>query len=956
MGNVKRILSVVLVYTLSVIAGNGTKTNYTRYLSKVYPVQREMPAYSGMILVKRPESLYRGGDQIWQQALRKVNATGISREFPNQQPASPLASILRIEIPQNQNVYDAAEAFLDDPRVIWAEPLYIRRIGFDVNDPLTGSQWFLDSLHCTQAWDLARGNASIVIGIVDTGVELAHPDLQANIWTNPGEIPGDGIDNDHNGYIDDVHGWDFGNNDANPNPSSNTAATERWHGTTVAGAASAVTDNGIGIAAPAFNAGIMAVKVAEDNDPEQNIIDSHRGVVYAADQGADIINCSFGGAGASNVDREAFDYAANEGAVIVASAGNSGTSGSEYPAAYPHVLSVASIEFSGYRSSFTNYGTDVDISAYGENIFTCTINDGYRYASGTSYSSPLTAGILALIRAEHPEWTAEQVREQVRVSALPIDQLNPGFEGLLGFGRADANSALTVVSPAIRLAHLNVAEGANSNHDGVLEPGETADIVFTLKNYLAPSDPVSVSMSSAQTAVTLENPNFSFSGLGTLDSLSNPDQPLRILIDSQAKRGTEAEIQLAIQSGSYSDRAWFTIEIAPDYKTLEGSQVSLTVTSKGSLGFADYPDNTEGVGFIFGNQNLLFEGAFMAAVSPDSVSDAARGANEGVADQDFEPTPDGFVRLLEPPAFGDIEGLTKFTDAQAVNGMGLEIVTHAFVFNQTPDNDYVLLACQLTASRSLNHFYTGLFMDWDVGDNGLNASKNQPGYDPELKLAYIYDTSTNLYGGLQIFPGKNSINYRSIYNPNDIYNGFSDQEKWNYLTHGIQSDSTTVPEDYSHILGAGPMKISSHDTAYLGFAVLGGDGLDDLKANARAAMVQWQNYVTSNSLPYPTEPADTSFVLYHARPNPFSGNTTLFFEIPQSGHVRISVYDVLGRLVAVLYDDEHNSTSSFADAASVSWDGTTISGSKAASGLYFACLEYQSYRKVRKIILLQASP
>ena len=152
------------------------------------------------------------------------------------------------------------------------------------------------------------------------------------------------------------------------------------------------------------------------------------------------------------------------------------------------------------------------------------------------------------------------------------------------------------------------------------------------------------------------------------------------------------------------------------------------------------------------------------------------------------------------------------------------------------------------------------------------------------------------------------------------------------------------------------MKISSHDTAYLGFAVLGGDGLDDLKANARAAMVQWQNYVTSNSLPYPTEPADTSFVLYHARPNPFSGNTTLFFEIPQSGHVRISVYDVLGRLVAVLYDDEHNSTSSFADAASVSWDGTTISGSKAASGLYFACLEYQSYRKVRKIILLQASP
>jgi serine protease len=950
---VKKISLILLFIFFPVFAGRVVKTTHQRAdASRIVPIQRSAPAYPGVILVKRQESLSKGSG-LWQETLRKINAIQVTREFPHRAPGSALASIVRIEIPRQANVYDAAEQCLDDPQVVWAEPVYLRRLHYQVNDPQAVSQWHLDSLHCAQAWDLSRSDNSIVIAIIDNGTELNHPDLQANLWANPGEIAGDGIDNDNNGYIDDVHGWDFSENDADPSPSSNISNNEWWHGTAVAGAAGAVTDNGIGIASPAFNPKIMIIKAAKDDDPG-TIIVGYKAIPYAADLGADIINCSFGGAGASNAEQEIIEYAVDKGVIIVASAGNDGEQTPNYPAAYAQVLSVGSIDYSGYRSHFTNYGPDVDVSAYGEGIYTCTVDHRYRSASGTSFSSPLTAGVLALIKALHPEWTAEQGREQVRVSALPIDQMNPGFEGLLGFGRVDAFRALTVVSPAIRLVHLQITEGANSNQDGVLAPGETAEIVFTLKNYLAPSGPVSVNISSAQSMITLENTDFSFSGLGTLDSLSNPGQPLQILIDSQAKRGTEVVIQLHIQSGSYSDQEQFTIEIAPDYKSFAGGHVVLTLTSTGSLGFADYPNNTRGAGFLYGIENLLFEGAFLVAVSSDSVSDAARGADQDKANNDFEATPDGFVQMRKPAEFGDVEGFTKFSDAQAVNGMGLEIETRLFAFNQEPDDNYVLLAYQLKASKSLNGCYAGLFMDWDVGDSGLNAGSNRPGYDQVLNLAYIYDPATNLYGGLQIFPGDYMVNYRSIHNPNDIYDGFTDEEKWDYLTHGIQADTTTRVEDYSHLLGAGPIKIAAQDTAYLGFAVLAGEGLEDLKASAQAARVQWLNYARLISIPIPEEPADTTFALYPARPNPFSGETTLFFKIPESGHVRISVFDVLGRFVTVLYDDELTVSSS-SEPASVIWDGTTLTGSKAASGLYFICLEYLSYRKVRKVILLQGA-
>jgi len=189
--------------------------------------------------------------------------------------------------------------------VQWAEPYYLGQILFFPNDPLYNKQYALKKISAGEAWNITKGDSTIIIAIVDTGVDWKHPDLRANIWTNPGEIPNNGIDDDHNGYIDDVHGWDFGG--LNGTPDNNPMEDRPDHGTHVAGIASAVTNNNIGVASIGFNSTIMPVKVSQDNIRAKNgeplIVYPLKGITYAVDNGAKIINCSWGSYSYSNAEQ-----------------------------------------------------------------------------------------------------------------------------------------------------------------------------------------------------------------------------------------------------------------------------------------------------------------------------------------------------------------------------------------------------------------------------------------------------------------------------------------------------------------------------------------------------------------------------------------------------------------------------------------------------------------------------
>ena len=217
--------------------------------------------------------------------------------------------ILEIYYSSPVDPYDACIALLNNPEVEYAVPVFMyKTFDYTPNDPRLTNQWYVSNIQLPKAWDLSKGSTDVVIGIVDSGTDWLHEDLAANIWTNPGEIPNNGIDDDKNGKIDDVRGWDLvGNVNQNQiaigqyaednDPRNTGSGSTNTHGTHVAGCASAVADNGKGIAGPGFKCKLMPVKCATDQNGIAGIFRGYEGITYAANNGAKIINCSWGGPG-----------------------------------------------------------------------------------------------------------------------------------------------------------------------------------------------------------------------------------------------------------------------------------------------------------------------------------------------------------------------------------------------------------------------------------------------------------------------------------------------------------------------------------------------------------------------------------------------------------------------------------------------------------------------------------
>ncbi len=319
------------------------------------------------------------------------------------------------------------------------------------NDPKYSEQWSLPLINLPQAWVIEKGNLDVVIAIIDSGIDYRHDDLASKIWVNPGEIPDNGVDDDGNGYIDDMHGWDF--TDA-PNlqaegdfiEGDNEPIDESGHGTHVAGIAGAMPNNGIGIAGVAWNCPLMAVRagLSLGGGSRMQDDDSAAAIVYAADNGASIINMSWGSSQHSFVIQDAIDYAYARGAVLIGAAGNSQEAESIFPAGYRKVISVASTNQHKQRYYKSNFGASVDIGAPGNAILSTQIDNDYRILTGTSMAAPHVAGIAALMRSKRPALTHEEVR-QILVNTTDVvlekdsDEPDPT---LAGAGTLNAERAL----------------------------------------------------------------------------------------------------------------------------------------------------------------------------------------------------------------------------------------------------------------------------------------------------------------------------------------------------------------------------------------------------------------------------------------------------------------------------------------------------------------------------------
>ncbi len=329
-----------------------------------------------------------------------------------------LDRIYRITLdPQSdESVEDILKRYRSDPDVEYAELNHIVRICREPNDPRYASQWALEKISAPEAWDIYTGSSDVIVAVIDTGVDYNHRDLAANMWVNQAERDGlSGIDDDENGYIDDVYGYNFVYN--NPDPMDDTG-----HGTHCAGIIAAATDNALDTAGVCWNARIMALKFI-GSEGEGTTADVVPAIYYAVANGADILSNSWGGDEESRLLEEALDFAHSQGVIVVAAAGNEGSDSPFYPAALDNVISVGASDTTDRIWTSSNFGSWVDLAAPGVNILSLKAGPGASTTtmSGTSMACPHVAGACAMLLSLNPHITTQSVYKIITTFTDPIE-------------------------------------------------------------------------------------------------------------------------------------------------------------------------------------------------------------------------------------------------------------------------------------------------------------------------------------------------------------------------------------------------------------------------------------------------------------------------------------------------------------------------------------------------------
>ena len=356
------------------------------------------------------------------------------------------------KLPPGMTVDRAIRLARTIPGVVSIEPDYVRTVSREPNDSIYYNQYAAGNMSLPQAWDLTTGSPAVIIAVIDSGIQLNHPDLQPNIFVNTGEIPGDGIDNDKNGFDDDVTGWDF----VGPNldsPVHDKDPTDfLGHGTKVAGVIGAVGNNSHGIAGVCWQVRILPLKIGSDSPTlnELSCAGEIEAIDYAVLMGAKIINASFGGTDYSHAELEAIQRAQEAGILFVAAAGNASRNtdtAPEYPASYnlASIISATASDANDNLAGYSNYGAkSVDIAAPGTSIYTTRMTSSYAFASGTSFASPQMAGIAGLLRTRFPGLGVRELRLMLLEGNDPIV---PYAGKCATGGRANALKALVARPP-----------------------------------------------------------------------------------------------------------------------------------------------------------------------------------------------------------------------------------------------------------------------------------------------------------------------------------------------------------------------------------------------------------------------------------------------------------------------------------------------------------------------------
>ena len=903
-------------------------------------------------------------------ALDYLGASTVDKKFKDEiKPATEknswgaeyadLSLIYQTSFTKNISMEDAVNIIYSSGTVEYAYPHYIQKVCFTPNDPSytgNGGQYFINKIQCPAGWDIQQGDTNVVVGIVDSGTDWDHPDLAANVKMNYAD-PIDGIDNDGDGYIDNFRGWDLGGADYNNVVGDNNPmimGNNNNHGSHVSGDACAVTNNGIGVAGPGFKCKFLPVKCAADNDTrgpggEGYIITGYEGIQYAANHGANIINCSWGGTGGSQFEQDIITFATiNKNALVVCAAGNDGLNETFFPAGYKYVIGVGATTSTDAKASFSNFGPVVDVCAPGNNTYSTLWDNTYATFSGTSMASPIACGVAAIIKSQFPSYNGLQVGEKLRMTCDNIDALNPSYAGLLGKGRVNMLRALTISTPSVRIASTNITDGNNN----VPQPNDTLRIRGTFTNYLDPTVNCTAVLTTTSTAVTILNGNATLGALGTLGSTNNNANPFLVKVNAAAPSNTIVSFKVTFTDGAYSDYDVFTVIVNPAYFDMNINKIAVTVNGTGNFGYNDYPTNSQGIGFKYNNAaaTLSYEGGIICGTSATKMVNNVRGMTPSTShDADFVNVIP--YQITQPGIISNQDGNTEFTDANGgASTIGLDIKESTYEWNDPDNDDYVIFRYKIknTSGSAINNFYMGMFDDWDIGVNGAS---NKADYDPVTKMGYVWrsDNTPTTYVGMVLLSGTNNT-WWAIDNdstvagtPWGIYASFNDARKFQSISSGIgrtQAGIAGAGGDISAVYGSGPYNLAPNQEIIIGYALVAADNLVDLKTNANNAKTKYNTVLGISSFD-PILPSKYS--LAQNFPNPFNPTTSINYSLMKNGFTSLRVYDMLGKEVAILVNGIQ-----IAGSYSYNFDATKLS-----SGVYYYKLESEGFTDTKRMMLVK---
>jgi hypothetical protein len=793
-----------------------------------------------------------------------------------------------------------------------AEPRRHRWLQFIPNDPLFKDQYAPQLMKAPEAWDIVRADSSVLVAVIDNGTDWRHPDLIDAIFINTGETGVDedgydkrsnGIDDDGNGFIDDWHGWDFGGA-IGISPDNNTVSLAD-HGTHTAGIIAASGNNNIGIAGIAYGAKLLPLKASSDYGGTIDF--GYEAMVYAADRGASVINNSWGGTTRSAAEEDIIEYVTAKNSAVVAASGNAGIFQNLYPAAYPNVLSVGAVDPSGNVASYTTYGMFVDVTAPGTQVYSTVNNNRYSWSTGTSMASPNAAGALALVRKKYPSYSPQQAIERLRVTADPAPVSDSIREPFVGKGRVNIYRAVTdVKSYSSRIHHYEIYD---ENNNGILEPGERGDIVLHVKNYLDRLEKLQASLKviSGSDYVTLDFSTIEFGAVNTMETIQNLRGSIPIRISSDAPNNYRAAIQVTFSDptvGYTSDRDYFTFIVNPAYIDLDANNLTVTLDSKGNIGYNNPPDNTEGSGFVWTRspaeitptgKSTLWLGGLMIGTDAVRLVSSTPSAT-GDVDQDFRiVTP---IRIVTPPDHPKAvqEVMTVYADSNA--GLQYEVGTmirqRTYAFDDGLSANAVVTRYDIgkrqTASgaQPTDSTAIGLWMDWDIGLSGAMNITYQT--DPRTVIVRRIQERYPAAGVRLISPLPEGAAHQFYAINNDgsdgsvsIYGGFDRMEKWITLTVPRQ---TAGPGDIAIVSGLKNVPLASEDSVTLVYILALGTSEDNvLQTLDKTEQVFYNtNYVRTAN--------DTGTAFF---PHPFNEILTVDRENTADDAV-ITLTDILGRV------------------------------------------------------------